>query len=333
MGRTLHGVDMLRGALDAGARGVRLALGIPDRDHRADFAAAVEAGTGPRRLAVYLDLPATRPRTGSMPSAVFKKGAAVSVIDAKAAEGRNVIPLPGLREWLPAISPGDRLVFRDGRNVFRVTAREACSLAAECVVSAGALEAGHGCLFPDSGAAFEVLRPADRALLEGFAQAGLRPDGLLLSLVNGAEPIKQARQDLAGVWDPPPRFIAKIETAFAVQHLDAILAASDGVLLGRGDLGLSLRPETLPRVQAEAAEKAHAVGKPFAIATQFLEQFAAAGVPNRAELNDVALAVRQGAQAVLLCQETNNSPRPLDCIRLAQAIIAEEAGARGSVIS
>lgn len=322
----MAGAALLRGAMDAGARGVRLALGIPDRDHFADFAAAAEAGDSSRRLAVYLDLPATRPRTGAMPAKGFEVGALATVIDAEAAQAGNVIPLPGLCEWLPAVSPGHRLVFRDGRNVFRVTSREAYSLAVACEVSAGPLETGHGCLLPDSGVAFDVLRPSDGPLLEGFAQAGLRPDGLLLSLVNGPDQIAEVRRQLAEVWDPPPRFIAKIETAFAVQHIEEIVAASDGVLLGRGDLGLALPPETLPQVQARVAGKAAAAGKPLAVATQFLEQYAATGVPNRAELNDVALAVRQGARAVLLCQETNNSPRPLDCIRLAQAIIAAETG-------
>lgn len=138
--------------------------------------------------------------------------------------------------------------------------------------------------------------------------------------------IREVRSVLAKQWPKPCiRIMAKIETAEVVEHLGPILDEADGCLVGRGDLGLTMPPEVRPKVQDKVANEARSRVKLFTVATQILERFAETGVPYRAELSDIAVAVRQGAAGLVLCQETNDSPRPTECIELMRRVIAAEA--------
>jgi pyruvate kinase len=330
VGRTCCGPGVLRRVIEAGARGFRLALGLHDRDHTADLRAVRDASAATGiPVETLADLPASRPRTGRMPDRSFVPGTRVSVVDACEAYSGDVVPLPKLARFLPALNEGHRLLFRDGRQVFRVTGVHDMGADAICEACAEPLQSGNACSFPDSAVRFEPLRDEDRHWLAGIAAAGLRLDWVALSLVTTPEQVRDARAALATLWTAPPRVMAKVETAAALDRLAPILHEADGLLLGRGDLGLAIPPERLPAAQRNLAEAANAAGKPWLVATQILERFAATGAPYRAELTDVAVAARQGAAGVLLCQETNDSPRPVETVALACRVLAAEASPGG----
>jgi pyruvate kinase len=120
--------------------------------------------------------------------------------------------------------------------------------------------------------------------------------------------------------------MAKFETVAALKCADAIIAASDAVMVARGDLGMAVGYTRLPEVQQNLVEAARRAGKPVVVATQILEGFAATGLPQRAELSDLSLIARQRADVIMLGKETVFSPRPLECIRLAREVLDYETG-------
>jgi pyruvate kinase len=263
-----------------------------------------------------------------MPDRLFRVGDRTRVVDADAVpeENRSAIPLTGFLRIRASIGPGHRLVFRDGRQEFRILTVRGDSLEIECLACTEPLQTANACSFPDSGLQFDALRPEDTAWLRQFAKHGLRPDWVAVSLVTEPSDIERAQAALTEYWPTPPvRIMAKIETEGALKRLNDLVVKADGVLLGRGDLGLSVPVERIPRIQEKVANEARSRVKLFTVATQVLERFAATGVPYRAELSDIALAVRQGAAAVVLCQETNDSPRPVACIELMRRVIALES--------
>jgi pyruvate kinase len=322
-GRTFCTPETLAEGLMAGARGVRIALGLRDRDPVADMA-AVRAASERKGIHadVYLDLPATRPRIGCIAPVLFETGDVVILSDIPESDATNTVPLPGLSAHLPAIRTGDRAVFRDGRQVYRITGVCRDSLETRCEACTEPVEASNACSFPDSPVRFEPLCAGDTAILEHMASAGLCPDWVLVSLVNHAEQVEAVRGELGRIWPGHMiRLMPKIETVPAVEHLAALLDTADGCLVGRGDLGVALPPEQIPVVQERAAALARDRGKACTVATQILERFAETGVPYRAELGDIAQMVRQRVHGVVLCQETSDSPRPAACIDLARRVI------------
>lgn len=329
IGRAFCDPQHIARGITAGALNMRLALGLRDRDLRQDFLAVRAAMAEAERDAlVLLDLPATRPRVGAMERKEFHPGKNVWLIDAPEVDPGDpaAVPIPGLAAYTDAVRPGHRVVFRDGRQVFRVNTVNPGRIEAECLLAVEPLQAYNGCCFPDSGVLFRPVSPEDRVRLEELSDAGLRPDWVAVSLVNSPSQLDEVRAVLDGVWpDNEIRIMPKIETGFAADNPREIIGEGDGVLLGRGDLGIALPPERLPQVQAAITREARAQRRPIAVATQILEFFATTGTVNRAELSDIALAVRDGVDALVLCQETSDSRYAIEAIDLLHRVIAVES--------
>lgn len=327
VGRTFHGAALFRAGIKAGALNFRLALGLHDRDHATDFRVlrGISGELG-QDVDIILDLPSSRPRLGHMADRMFTAGQRALLVDEKqCAESGDLLPLPGLSVFCGQVEPGHRVVFRDQRQEFLVRSRQRTCIEIECMTCTEPIRTANACSFPDSGLHFDPIRGIDEELLRTLDGEGLCPDWIAPSLITEPGQVDEVRGVIEGIWPGKGvRIMAKIETAEALARLDAILEVSDGVLLGRGDLGLSVAAALLPRAQQRVAERATRVQKPLAVATQILERFAETGEPYRAELSDIALAVRQGAAGIVLCQETNNSRRPVDCIRMARAVIEAE---------
>jgi pyruvate kinase len=118
--------------------------------------------------------------------------------------------------------------------------------------------------------------------------------------------------------------MAKFETVAAVENAEAIIEASDAIMVARGDLGLAVGFARVPEVQDQLVAAARRAGKTVVVATQILETFAATGLPQRAELSDLSLIARQRADVIMLAKETVFSPRPLACIQLANEVLTRE---------
>ncbi len=331
LGPTLEKQEDLRPAIEAGVRWIRLPCGYRQRPHvenaRAARAAAAEAGVP---IQLLLDLPSSRPRTGTMQDVQLAVGDKVlfwdpeAAIETPAKNGTCPVPLPGLRELLVNLAPNQRMWFCDGRLNFVVDDLQNGYVAAHLADGSIPLKSSNALFLPDSPTGFTAITPLDRELLEKFAAARLTPDWVALSLIASAQDVRNGRAEVQKLLGKGVRVMAKFETVAAVECAESIIEVSDGVMVARGDLGLAVGYVRLPGIQEELVNAARRAGKAVIVATQILETFAATGLPQRPELSDLSLIARQRADAIMLGKETVFSPRPLECIRLAREVLTHE---------
>jgi len=331
VGPTLEKLDDLRLAIEAGARWFRLPCGYRQRPHvqntRAIREASVQQGVPVRLL---LDLPSSRPRTGSMQELRLQPGDGVVFWDSEVApeaprrNGFPGVPLPGLTELVAKLQPGHRMWFCDGRLRFQVEELQDQWVVARLQQGTIPLKASNSIFLPDSPSPFAVVTPQDSALLDAFAAEKLAPDWIALSLISSPEDVRAGRKEVCRRLGREVRIMAKFETVDAVECAEDIINVADGIMVARGDLGLAIGYIRLPEVQERLVGAARRAQKPVVVATQVMEMFAESGIPQRAELSDLSLMARQRASAVMLGKETVFSPRPIECIRLAREVLAYE---------
>jgi thymidylate kinase len=214
--------------------------------------------------------------------------------------------------------------FCDGRLEFIVDELRGPTVVAHLKRGTIPLKSSNSIYLPDSPSPYTIVTAADRALLRSFAAAGLTPDWVALSLVSSADDVKVGRREVREALSPDVRIMAKFETTGALDQMDAILEEADGLMVARGDLGPAVEFIRLPEAQERLVAAAKRAGKVAVVATQILEIFAETGLPQRAELSDLALAARQRPDAVMLGKETVYSPRPIESIRMALDVLTYE---------
>lgn len=227
-------------------------------------------------------------------------------------------------ELIGAVAAGQRLLLRDGRIELRVLGVDAGEILTEVVVG-GLLTDHAGINAPAASLALPALTEKDLQDLEHGAR--LDVDWVALSFVRAPEDLAIAREHLARTGSRA-RLMAKIEKPAAVFHFDEILAAADGIMVARGDLGVEMRPEDVPMIQKRIIRTCVAAGKPVVTATQMLESMVDAPTPTRAEASDVANAILDGTDAVMLSNETAVGRYAPEAVRIIGRIAQEtEAGA------
>jgi pyruvate kinase len=219
-------------------------------------------------------------------------------------------------EIIAAARIGTTLLLDDGKLRLRVVRQvEGDHLETEVVVG-GPLSDRKGVNVPDVALPIPALTEKDRADLAFVLPLGVEYIGL--SFVQRAEDVEEAKAIAAGrAW-----IMVKMEKPQAVENMDAILAAADCVMVARGDLGVELPPEEVPLVQKRLVRAARALGKPVVVATQMLESMISAPAPTRAEASDVATAVFDGADAVMLSAETAAGQYPVEAVTIMDRILA-----------
>lgn len=227
---------------------------------------------------------------------------------------------------LPAdVNPGDTLLVDDGKVRLEVVSKTDTTVTTRVVVG-GMVSNNKGINLPGVAVSVPALSDKDEDDLRWGLRQGL--DYVALSFVRNASDVNRVREIMAeeGVSAP---VIAKIEKPQAVDALDDIIDAFDGIMVARGDLGVELPPETVPIVQKRAIEAARRMAKPVIVATQMLESMISNPVPTRAETSDVANAVLDGADAVMLSGETSVGAYPVETVETMARILAstEERGA------
>jgi len=225
------------------------------------------------------------------------------------------------------VRAGDRLLLDDGLLELRVLSTDGVRLRAE-VVEGGLLGEHKGINLPGVALRTEALSEKDRADIAFGIAHGV--DAIALSFVRSAEDVRLCREEMERAGRLVP-VIAKIEKPEAIENLDAILEAADGLMVARGDLGVEILPERVPVVQKDICRKGNAAGKPVIIATQMLNSMIERPRPTRAEASDVANAIWDGADAVMLSGETAAGRYPLLAVQMLDRIVrdAEAAGERG----
>ena len=287
-------------------------------DHRKRMEAirAVEDKAN-RPIGVLMDLQGPKLRIGTFAHGpvMLKPGASLrlDVDPAPGSEKRVSLPHP---EIFAVMAPGLQLLLDDGKLRLEV---ERCGdgYAVTRIVVGGKLSDRKGVNIPDAIIPLSPLTAKDRRDLEFGLDLGA--DWVALSFVQRPEDIDEARAlvgDRAAI-------MAKLEKPMAITRLDAIVDKVDGIMVARGDLGVEMRPEQVPTVQRRILRACRRAGKPVIVATQMLESMISSPVPTRAEASDVATAVYDGADAVMLSAESASGQHPLEAVEIMDRIIRE----------
>jgi len=289
-------------------------------------AASRKAG---KPVGLLLDLQGPRLRLGELASGSVEveRGAEVLVTPRRVLGNARRIPIV-YSDLMRDVSVGDRILIADGLVELRVMGRGKEGL--RCRVVTGGVVSDHkGVNFPGVRLSAAAITPKDRADIEFGVSMGV--DGIALSFVRDAHDLVGLRRLLRAA-QRPPAVIAKIERREAIENLDSILDAADCVMIARGDLGVEFPPERVPILQKRIIERANQREVLVITATQMLESMVHAARPTRAEASDVANAIFDGTDAIMLSAETAVGDYPERSIQTMARIAAEadefSAGAR-----
>ena len=317
LGPASAGRENVAALYEAGADAFRLNFSHGTHEELAALYAAVREveREAVHPIAVVADLQGPKLRIGAFAdgSAQLEAGARFRLDRSPEPGGARRVRLPH-REVFAALRPGTELLLDDGRVRLRVLEAAAESAETEVVVG-GALSDRKGVNVPGVELPLKALTPKDCRDL-AFA-VDLGADWLALSFVQRPEDIAEARR-LAG---PGAALMAKIEKPAAVERFDEILEYADGVMVARGDLGVEMRPEQVPSIQKQIVRAARRAGKPVVVATQMLESMIRAPEPTRAEASDVATAVYDGGDALMLSAETAAGAFPVEAADMMHRIV------------
>jgi len=313
----------LAALFEAGADVFRINMSHASHDamrERVAMIRALEEDYG-RPIGVLVDLQGPKLRVGEFASgsALLRKGDAFRLDSDKAPgdQARVFLPHP---EILDSLKPGDRVLIDDGKVLLRV-AGVAPGRADTIVEVAGRIANKKGVNLPDTTIPTSAMTDKDRADLAAALDENI--DWIALSFVQRPEDVVEVKK-IAG---DRALVMAKIEKPQAIARLDEILDVADAVMVARGDLGVEMPLEKVPGLQKTITRLARRLGKPVVVATQMLESMIATPVPTRAEVSDVATAVFEGADAVMLSAESASGQYPREAVatmnRIAEAVESE----------
>ncbi len=313
---------MLQSLVDAGVNVFRLNMSHGDHDgHRAVYE-SVRQITQDRgeKIGILADLSGPKIRVGRFAGGSIELIAGSSVIvTTREVEGEPGL-IPSQYDMLHQdVESGSRILLDDGNLELRVENVRGNEI--ECtVVHGGTLKDRKGMNLPGVRVSAPSLTEKDRRDAEFALDLGV--DFLALSFVRTAADVEELRA-LMVERDRSAWIIAKIEKPEALDDIEAILAVSDGIMVARGDLGVELPPELVPTAQTELVDLARSAGKPVIVATQMLESMISSPRPTRAEVSDVANAVRSGTDAVMLSAETAAGQFPVQAVAMMDRIARE----------
>jgi pyruvate kinase len=308
---------MLKALFHAGVDTFRMNFSHGAHEGHAKVHAAIrslEAEVG-RPIGILQDLQGPKIRVGTVRDDTIKvvAGETIRFVRSGNAGDKGSIPLPH-PEIFAAVAPGQELLIDDGRVRARVAGVGSDHIDAE-VINGGAISNRKGINLPGTVLELSPLTTKDRADLE-FG-LGLGVDWVALSFVQKPGDLIEARgliRDRAGL-------MAKIEKPSALTHIDDIIRLSDAIMVARGDLGVEIPHEEVPGRQKELVRACRLAGKPVIVATQMLDSMIAAPTPTRAEASDVATAIYDGADAVMLSAESASGQYPREAVAMMDRII------------
>ena len=306
----------IRKLFEAGADVFRINMSHTPHDKMRELVATirnVESSYG-RPIGILVDLQGPKLRLGAFAdgSAHLTNGE-VFTLDSDPAHGdktRVHLPHP---EILQALRPGHALLIDDGK--LRLIAEETSPEHARLrVVTGGKMSDRKGVSLPDTDLPLSAMTAKDRVDLEAALETGI--DWIALSFVQRADDVIEAKKLVRG----RAAVMSKIEKPQAIDRLAEIMEASDAIMVARGDLGVELPAERVPGLQKQMTRMARKAGKPVVIATQMLESMITSPVPTRAEVSDVATAVFEGADAIMLSAESAAGKFPVEAVQTMNRI-------------
>jgi pyruvate kinase len=320
LGPASRSPEMIEKLVRAGADAFRVNMSHGDHETHAQTIAAIRAVEKEigRPIAVLCDLQGPKLRVGQ-----FKDGKAVIRHSGHFTLDRNPELGDESRVYLPhpelfgVLQKGQRLLIDDGK--LRLKVIEASLDAILCSAEVGGVIMDRkGVNVPDAVVPVPALTEKDRRDLAFALEQGA--DWIALSFVQRPEDVAEARKLIGGT---QTALMAKIEKPAAISRLDEIIELADGIMVARGDLGVELNPEEVPPLQKRIVAATRRSGKPVVVATQMLESMIESPAPTRAEVSDVANAVYDGADAVMLSAETASGAWPVEAVTIMDRIAGQ----------
>ena len=274
-----------------------------------------------RTICIMQDLQGPKIRTGALKDhqVVTLQAGGVVIITTREIVGSADLISTTFKSLPGEVRPGSRVLLSDGRIELRVKAVHGEDIECE-IVNGGTLAENQGINLPGAALSIPALTEKDRKDLEFGLEHGV--DAVALSFVRSANDVRDVKEIIAAHKEHVP-VIAKLEKPQALDELEAILEVSDGVMVARGDLGVEMPPEKVPVIQKHVIRRAAEWRKPVIIATQMLESMIENPRPTRAEASDVANAVFDGTDAVMLSAETASGRYPREAVCMMAKIIVE----------
>jgi pyruvate kinase len=281
-----------------------------------------------RPVAILIDLQGPKLRVGDMPeSGIILERGGTAILTSEEITGhiddKGLARIPLQYTGLPQeVVSGDRILIDDG--LLELVVRDTSPQEIECdIVAGGTLKSNKGLNLPDASLSIPAITDKDWKDLQFALAAGV--DWVALSFVRSADEVHQLKKRIAELseFGRPVPVMAKIEKPEAVDQIDGIVAESDGIMVARGDLGIETAPERVPMVQKMIIAKCNAAGVPVVTATQMLDSMIRNPRPTRAEASDVANAILDGTDAVMLSGETAVGLYPLEAVKTMVKIIGQ----------
>ena len=317
LGPASESPEAIRALFEAGADVFRLNFSHGTHQEHARRIKAIRAleDEAGRPIAILTDLQGPKLRIGDLEGGAVElvagDGFRLDLSEAPGNATRVSLPHP---EVFAALDVGTEILLDDGRLRLRITSCAADHAETE-IVTGGILSDHKGVNVPNVVLDISPLGTKDRADLRFALDQGV--DWIGLSFIQRPEDVAAARK-LVG---DRAALISKLEKPAAIRHLDEIVALSDAVMVARGDLGVELPPEDVPSVQKQIIHACRPAGKPVVVATQMLESMIHAPAPTRAEASDVATAIYEGADAVMLSAETATGAYPVESVAMMDRIV------------
>ncbi len=329
IGPASNSEEMIRELMLAGMDVARLNFSHGAHEEHAQVIARLRkvAAELDRSICILQDLQGPKIRTGRLKDHLpitLQTGQLVTITSADVLGSAELIPTT-YRELANDVKPGEHILLSDGRIELVITEIVEGNVVCR-VLNGGALGEHQGINLPGTNVSIPSLTGKDEADLDFGLQQGV--DGIAISFVRTADDVMRARRALAARGCALP-LVAKLEKPQAVENLDAILEIADGVMVARGDLGVEVAPEKVPLIQKHIIRRALDFRRPVITATQMLESMIQNPRPTRAEASDVANAIFDGTDAVMLSGETAVGKYPRETVGMMSRIVVEAEKDRG----
>ncbi len=322
MGPAISSVEMIKRLSALGLNIVRLNFSHDDHiEHQKKIAIIHEVRkTSDKRIAVLQDLSGPKIRTGELTtsSVTLKPGKTLTLtIDTIVGdESRMSVSYKKLPH---DIKVGNRILLNDGKIELLVTKKTDTDITTK-IIHGGEMRSRRGVNLPDTKLSIPALTAKDKKdVVFGIKN---NVDFMALSFVQGADDILDLKKILKKA-NSHALVIAKIETTEAIKNIDEIIQVSDGIMVARGDLAVEVGPQMVPKLQKQIIKKCNQAGKPVIVATQMLESMTRNPVPTRAEVSDVSNAIFDGADAIMLSEETAIGEYPEKVVGMMKEIALE----------
>ena len=270
---------------------------------------------------ILADLQGPKIRLGNIKEGVsVKKGDVINITTKTLKEGDNKLVYINYLDFPKDVNPNESILINDGKIILKVLESNKTDLVVAKVVQGGLLESKKGVNLPNTKISLPALTKKDKE--DALFAIKHQLDWIALSFVRSKKDISILQKLIKINSDYKIPIIAKIEKPEAISNMDEIIKKSDGIMVARGDLGLEIPAEEVPLNQKLLVSKAKKARKPIIIATQMMESMIDSLTPSRAEVNDVANSIMDGADAVMLSGETSVGNFPVEVVKTMERIIS-----------